>query len=94
MLYLRNKPYSIVVSVYNNNNSACIASAIGVESVHAVRSYLTFLPRSLHNPFFDGTLADKPVNSHLFGLTQSVCAIHRLLVYRWIPVGIVKYHLL
>lgn len=54
---------------------------------------LAFLARSLQNSFLDSPFTYQSVDRDLFGLPQSVGAIHSLLVYGGIPIAIVKYHL-
>jgi hypothetical protein len=55
--------------------------------------YLALLPRPLHDPLLDGSLADEPVDRDLLGLTESMRAVHGLLVHGRVPIRVVEYHL-
>jgi len=54
---------------------------------------LTLLRCPLNNAFFYRAFADKPVDGHLLCLPETMGSVHRLLVYSWIPITIVEYHL-
>lgn len=56
-------------------------------------THLTLLPGSLQNSFLNCPLADQPVDSHLFRLTQPVCTVLCLLVHRGIPIRVVENNL-
>jgi len=56
-------------------------------------SYLALLFRPLQDAFLNGTLTDEPVDGDLLCLSQSVGAVHRLLVNCRIPVAVIEDHL-
>jgi len=64
-----------------------------IKETDETTSYLTLLFRPLQDAFLDGSLTDEPVDGDLLRLSQSVGAVHRLLVYRRIPVAVIEDHL-
>lgn len=62
----------------------CVRLEVATANDHSLD--FTLLAGSLENSFFDGSLADESIHRHLLCLTQSMSAIHSLLVNRWVPV--------
>ena len=50
------------------------------------------LRRPLQHLLLDGVLGDQAKDDHLLGLTDAMCAIHRLQISLWIPVAVIQHH--
>lgn len=56
-------------------------------------THLAFLTRPLQNTLLDGPLADQPIHSHLFRLSQTMCTVLSLLIDGGIPIRVVEDYL-
>jgi len=56
-------------------------------------SYLALFTCPLQNSLLNSSLTDETVNSHLFGLAQTMGSIHGLLIHSGIPIGIIENNL-
>ena len=57
-------------------------------------AHLTLFSGSLQYPLFNTSLDDESIDSDLLRLSEAVSTVHGLLVNCWVPVTIIKNHLI